>query len=160
MKIEEKWTAFRRLLRAAILQHPGIALLVAVGALSLLYFPIKWLADITGLERLSSLADATFGGLIASLGTYALVQYFVLEKSYRNIRRWLGFKPPRPLWVVPTMIRHPSEPRYPAPYYVVPPFDAQAAGVLTEVARQARFHYPARRVQGSHFLDERILSDN
>lgn len=149
---------FRRKTRGLVLTYPFLALLVGVAVLALLYLPIARGVQLP--SRVGSVVDSIFAGVVASLCTFSLLQFFVAQRRHKSIRRWLRVGRRR-LWVIPTMMKHPTESRYqPWDYYVVPPFDAQAASVLSEVFRQAHYRFPYRSTKGSHILDEKILQDN
>ena len=154
-----RWRLARviRKARAWTLAHPGLATAAAATALSACYFV---LAPLTKSGRATAMMDGIFGGIIASLMTYAVVQSVFLQRSAYSLRHWLRFGH-HSVWVLPTALEHPTETRYaPHPYYVVPPFDAQATGVLTHVLRHAHYTYPLRRTIGSHRFDRTILADN
>jgi hypothetical protein len=140
-----------------MLSHPGIVTGAAGLILSLCY---AVLTLHIGQQRVVSILDGIFGGAIASLMTYAIVQSVFLQRSAHSLRNWLRFGHHN-VWVLPTSLQHPTDSRYsPRPYYVVPPFDAQATGVLTHVLRHAHYKYPLRRIVGSHIFDRALLTDN
>jgi hypothetical protein len=157
MKKELFFHRIRLRIRRWMLEHP-IAALTSVGVgLILIYISVDWVLP-SAVDR--DLLQSALGGLLASLAAYSLVQYFYLQRSHFSLRKWLKVGH-RPIWIVPTTIPQLSEPRYaPRQYYVIPPFDAQAAGLLTEVYREAGYRFPQRRSIGSHLLDENVLSDN
>jgi len=139
-----------------MLDHPMLAFLLVVPVVALLY---AVLAGATGTLDLQGLLSGALSGLIASLGTYALVRYYFLEKKSSGIRDWLRFGSTG-VAIVPTYLEHKPD-RHPImKYYVVPPFDAEAAGLLTQLIREADVHYPRRKVVGSHRLLPSILGDN
>jgi len=143
--------------RSWTLAHPASTTAVSGLALAISYYAL-----VNGVQqtRLLSILDGVVGGVIASLATYAVVQSIYLQRSAHSLRHWLRFGH-RNVWVFPTAIEHPTESRYaPHPYFVVPPFDAQATGVLTHVLRRAHYTFPQRKTVGSHVFDKTLLTDN
>jgi hypothetical protein len=150
-------TRIIRKARSWTLANPIITVVIACFILSAAYFA---LGVHLRQARAIAIADAIFGGIIASVATTSIVQRIYLKRTAHAVRRWLRFGH-RDVWVIPTTLEHPAENRYyPQPYYVVPPFDAHATGVLTEVLRHAQYRYPQRHTLGSHVYDPALLKDN
>lgn len=137
-----------------ILEYPLIAFLIATLFIGGFYLILRGLFPVY-----ATFVDNALGGLIASLGTAAIIRQFLLQRKSYGIKRWLRFNTPN-TWIIPTYLAHESG-RYPQmEYYVVPPFDAQAAGFLTQALRMAGAHHPHRRVLGSHRILESVFKDN
>lgn len=145
-----------RHLKSWILARPLVAFLLFLLFLSILCAPLVLRGSAVDLR---GLLTGILSGIVASLATYALVQYFFLERHKSGPTEWLQLGTQN-VWVVPTYLEHPS-PRYPQMnYYVVPPFDAQAATFLKQLLQLADIHYPRRQFAGSHRFVEDILKDN
>lgn len=145
-----------RRLRLWILAHPLVALLVFLAFACLIYILLALQGP--GPDLMDMLA-AILSGTVASLATYAFVQYFFLERQTSGPTEFLQLGPQN-VWVVPSYLEHPS-PRYPQmAYYLVPPFDAQGSIFLKQLLQLAGVHYPRRQIVGSHRLVEDILKDN
>ncbi len=137
-----------------ILDHPLVAFLVATVFIAGFYLILRGL-----VPAYAGFVDNALGGLIASLGTAAFLRQFLLQRESYSIKQWLRLSTQN-IWIIPTYLGHESE-RYPQmQYYVVPPFDAQAAGFLTQVLRMADARYPRRKALGSHRFWEGVLKDN
>ena len=147
---------FARRVRARVLGRPVRAFFTfsVIGGLSYLWVR-HWIP-----ESVQSYTDSVAGGVLASLASYALVQYAFLQRHSINLRDWLGFGP-RDVWVIPTAILDESNKRYePEPYYVMPPMDGRTMGVLLALLRKADYRYPRRRVRLAHSFDDSIARDN
>lgn len=106
----------------------------------------------------NDIAAGVVTGLISSLATYALIQYFFLQKKTHGVREWLPVSATY-VWIVPTYLEYGS--RFPhTKYYVVPPFDAQAATLINQLLRLAEIHYPRRKTIGSNRFSMDLISDN
>lgn len=137
-----------------ILDRPLVAFLVVAVFIAGFYLILRRLTP-----AYVGFVDNALGGLIASLGTAAFLRQFVLQSESYGIMRWLRLSAEN-IWIIPTYLAHGSA-RYPQmQYYVVPPFDAQAEGYITQVLRMAGSHHPHRKVIGSHRFREDILKDN
>jgi len=138
------------------LQRPIVTLCVVLLIVIPTYILI--VISINLSQALRQIADSIFGGTIASLVTYAIVRYFFIESESYGVRRWFNFGPTK-VWIVPTYLEHPYH-RSASTYYVTPPFDAQAAGVLTNIARDIGLRYPMRKIIGSHRDPRDFIQDN
>jgi hypothetical protein len=139
-----------------VLQNPVILFTVGTIIIAGAYF------GLTRVFEVFTLIDLTTGvvaGLIASLGTYAAVQYHLRERRQFGAREWLHFGS-APVWIVPTYFEFERKHYMNMKYYVVPPFDAQAAQFLTQTCRLAGARYPRRKATGSHRLRQKILEHN
>ena len=154
-----RFAIVRRIKRARglVLAHPLISTIIVVGVFAAVY---AYVGLHLQQRRLVSMFDNVAGGVVASILTYGIIQAVFLRRSAYSLRQWLAFGR-RSVWIIPTALEHTAENRYmPHPYYVVPPFDAQATGILVQVLRHAKFGYPLRKTVGSHYFDSAILKDN
>lgn len=141
--------------KAWALGHPMTAFLLTLPFFVLAYLLFGFAGGVLDVQ---AIAGGILTGLISSLGTYALVQYFFLQRKTYGVKEWLQVETAN-VWIVPTYLEHES--RFPLmKYYVVPPFDAHAGTFLTQLLRHADVHYPRRKIVGSHRFIKEILSDN
>lgn len=148
-----------RWLRSWVLRTPLRAFATAVLVLAVgHYFLTEALGD---RQRVVQLLDAVFVAVIAAGCLSALGRYYSHERKAYPLQKWLGFNKNEKTLIAVTSVLQESRPEYGSqPYVLVPPFDAQAAGVLTDVVRSAGLRYPMRQTIGAHLIDRSLLAHN
>ena len=160
LAIRHDW---RRRLRNWYVSRPLTSSAVLLAGLFVAFGLIEFFVHPTGRAR--QLVDSVFGGLLASLAAYGLIRYIALEKEHLALKAWLRFGRRRVI-IVPTSLEYGERDRYDdpryggMPYYVMPPFDAMATGLMIELARRSGSRYPHRRTIGSHDFERRLLREN
>lgn len=140
-----------------LLSHPIVSFIAFAVTWSALYFAVVRGVDLG--DDVRRYWDSIFGGVLASVATYSLTRAYYLQRRGLGIKEWLMFGPSR-IWIIPSYLEHPSTRILNTPYYTVPPFDAQATGLLVEITRDAGYSYPFRSLIGSHRFREDVLVGN
>jgi hypothetical protein len=154
--IEAQPAALPKRWLGGLLRRPALFFATGTVAIGGVYFA---LTRFIGGFTLADLVTGTVAGLIASLGSYAVVHSFLRNRAEFGAREWLRFSS-APVWIVPTYFDYERKHYMNMKYYVVPPFDAQAAQFITQICRLADARFPRRKVIGSHRFRSELLKDN